>query len=158
MRRPFASTDRFRVNGQGRRLDVWLIYACTHCGARWNRRLYQRVTPESLGDALDQFHRNDAELAQRVAFDRQLGGGLEMEKYVPFEVRGAGAEPAARPLVVEIGAVVAAVARLDAVVATGLGLSRRQLAQWIRCERIATHSPRAWRRPIRCNQQIRILA
>ena len=49
--RPFASSGRFRVNGQKRRLDVWLIYKCVHCDATWNRTVLERVTPESIDPA-----------------------------------------------------------------------------------------------------------
>jgi acetyl esterase/lipase len=48
-RRAFASSDRFRVNASGRRLDVWLIYRCAYCDVTWNLTVVERSTPESIG-------------------------------------------------------------------------------------------------------------
>ena len=47
--RPFRSSDRFRVNANGRKLDVWLVYRCDACGVSWNRTLLERRTPEEIG-------------------------------------------------------------------------------------------------------------
>ena len=62
------STERFRVNAQKRRLDVWLIYRCPGCGRRTNVDVHARTSPRALGPALDAYLRNDPEAARRVAF------------------------------------------------------------------------------------------
>ena len=71
-KRAFESTCSFRVNGNGRKLDVWLIYACTRCGFRWNLTVHTRVSPESLGERLVRYEDNDPELAREVARDRGI--------------------------------------------------------------------------------------
>lgn len=116
--RSFASTRRFRVNGNGRKLDVWLIYACTHCKRTWNREIFERVRPEALGSDLILYEKNDPELAHRIACDV---AGLEAEA-PDWVVRVSGSGPVVR-IEVEPGVR----ARLDAVIARVLGLSRSQV-------------------------------
>src|SRR5687767_7347001 len=71
--RPFASSDAFRVNANGRRLDAWLIYRCVACDTTWNCTILSRVTPEEIGAArLDALHTNDRAAAWACAFDLAL--------------------------------------------------------------------------------------
>ena len=63
---PFVSSGRFRVNGNGRRLDVWLGYNCSACRASWNLTVARRARPADLGE-LVRFERNDPALALRTA-------------------------------------------------------------------------------------------
>jgi hypothetical protein len=66
---PFLeSTHRFRVNANGRRHDVWLVYACPRCGARRKHSLHRRVREEALGASLEAYRRDDAALAVAHAF------------------------------------------------------------------------------------------
>ena len=52
--RPFRSSGRFRVNANGRRLDIWLVYRCTACEASWNRPVHERVDlPWDVAGKLD---------------------------------------------------------------------------------------------------------
>jgi hypothetical protein len=67
---PFCSSDRFRVNANGRRIDAWLIYKCTTCDDTWNRPLLERRPLAGVAPALlEALRQNDPILAQRVAFD-----------------------------------------------------------------------------------------
>lgn len=77
----FTSSGKFRVNAQGRRLDVWLVYRCPNCDGTWNARVASRVTPEALGRRLGDFVNNSPDLAARYACD-------------PDFIRQNGAEPA----------------------------------------------------------------
>lgn len=68
--RPFRCHERFRINSQKRKLDVWLIYQCAACGATWNMEIATRVRPQDI--APSQFRAmeaNDAALAWYYAFD-----------------------------------------------------------------------------------------
>lgn len=66
----FEVTDRFRVNAHQGRLDVWLLYACERCGAVEKRKLLHRTAVAAIEPAsLDGYHRNDATLARRHAFE-----------------------------------------------------------------------------------------
>lgn len=140
--RPFASSDRFRVNASGRKLDVWLIYRCVECDFTWNLTVLERATPESIGAArLAAFHRNDTALAWSCAFDAALlrRAGARSEPATPVRVeRGALPEgPAALrftlPLPVQI--------RLDRLLAQELGVARSRLSELV-------EEGRALRRPV----------
>ena len=37
----FVNTEKFRVNANKNRLDVWLIYQCNHCKSTWNMTIYE---------------------------------------------------------------------------------------------------------------------
>jgi hypothetical protein len=47
----FISSGRFRVNANGSRIDVWLIFKCEHCNATWNMEILSRVRPAEIGAA-----------------------------------------------------------------------------------------------------------
>jgi len=64
------STGLFRVNSNGARHDVWLLYRCRGCGDTRKRRLAQRVrTSELPRGALAPYLENDAACARRHAFE-----------------------------------------------------------------------------------------
>lgn len=78
----YVSSGLFRVNGQRKYLDIWLIYKCSNCDTTWKSTIYSRINPKSLGtDLLEQFHVNDSVLAEKYAMDTEL-------------LRRNGAEPA----------------------------------------------------------------
>jgi len=147
--RPFASTGRFRLNGNGRRLDLWLIYSCGSCDATWNLDVARRVAVGALGADLPRYERNDPQLARRVAFDASL-----------LAAAGVRPEPVAWALVHEAVPLPARVTircdwgpapRLDAVLARGLGLSRAAATQaQVDLDR------RCLRRPVVDGQQVRV--
>jgi len=69
----YYSSGLFRVNGQRKYLDIWLIYKCSHCDTTWKSTIYSRINPKSLNtDLLEQFHENDSVLAERYAMDVEL--------------------------------------------------------------------------------------
>lgn len=87
--RPFASSDRFRVNASGRKLDVWLVYRCAACDFTWNLTVVERATPEKIGAArLAAYHRNDPALAWSCAFDATLlrRAGVRLDAPPPVRV------------------------------------------------------------------------
>lgn len=44
----FASRDTFRVNANGNKLDVWLIYGCERCNHTYNLPIYERIHPAKV--------------------------------------------------------------------------------------------------------------
>jgi hypothetical protein len=125
---PFRSSDRFRVNASGRRLDVWLVYRCTGCDCTWNLTVRERTTPEALGGALlEAYHRNDPELAWRCAFDVALlqRAGARLEPATPVKVeRGPLPEGA---FSVRFRLPYPVRTRLDRLLAAELGVPRTRL-------------------------------
>lgn len=143
--RAFVSSGRFRVNGNGRRLDVWLIYRCAWCELTWNHTLHTRVAPESLGARLDSYYNNDPELALALAFSAP--GPWEP---VPFSVEGppveAGEVSLHLPAPVPI--------RLERLLAQKLGLSRSAVTAMVERGRLVLDDPRALRRDARDGQRL----
>lgn len=148
--RPFASSDRFRVNASGRRLDVWLVYRCTACDFTWNLTVVERSAPEAIGAArLEAFHRSDAAVAWSCAFDAALtrGAGVRLEPSTPVRVErdpvpaGVVTLRLALPFPVQI--------RLDRLLAQELGVPRSRLPAHVA-------PPRALRRSVFDGQIVRL--
>ena len=69
----YVSTGNFRVNANGRQLDVWLVYQCEKCKHTYNLPIYVRVRPEKIEDAQYQaFLGIDADTALQFGTDRNL--------------------------------------------------------------------------------------
>ena len=69
----FQNTNCFRVNANGRKIDVWLIYQCVKCKHTSNLSIYERKNPETIRkEEYDKFMRNSSELALRYGTDSQL--------------------------------------------------------------------------------------
>ncbi len=69
----FSCSGNFRVNANGRSLDVWLIYRCQRCDTTWNMEILSRVKPTQIDQGLYRcFVKNDYETAKRYAFNLQL--------------------------------------------------------------------------------------
>ncbi|WP_422037615.1 DUF1062 domain-containing protein [Roseibium sp.] len=89
---PFVSTEKFRLNANGNRLDAWLVYACPACGNRWNRTLFERRPVRSLPQAtIEALQENDAGFARAFAvqpprrtdgFRRGTAGPFRIEKNI----------------------------------------------------------------------------
>ncbi|MBR4905975.1 MAG: DUF1062 domain-containing protein [Clostridia bacterium] len=66
----FLNSGRFRVNANGSRIDVWLIYRCKKCKHSWNLTVYERVSPSKIPPELyELFLENDEETASRYGND-----------------------------------------------------------------------------------------
>lgn len=69
----FINTKRFRVNANGNRLDVWLIYQCENCKHTCNLAIYERAKVSSLpAKEYQRFLSNDEQLAEMYGRDHQL--------------------------------------------------------------------------------------
>lgn len=61
----YVNTKRFRVNANGNRLDVWLIYQCEKCKHTLNLTIYERRKPSSVPEEeYQRFLDNDEALAE----------------------------------------------------------------------------------------------
>lgn len=66
----FHNTNCFRVNANGNRIDVWLIYQCTKCKHTYNLTIYERYKPEAISQEEYQGYLcNSSELAFRYGTD-----------------------------------------------------------------------------------------
>ena len=66
----FINSGKFRVNANGNRVDVWLIYRCKNCKHSWNLAIYERMRPSKIKkDDYELFMENDYELALKYGND-----------------------------------------------------------------------------------------
>jgi hypothetical protein len=78
------STGLFRVNSNGVRHDLWLLYRCRGCGDTRKRRLAQRrLACELPGGSPEPYLANDAGWARRHAFALAPAGPLSYRVWRP---------------------------------------------------------------------------
>lgn len=69
----FTNTKRFRVNANGNRLDIWLIYQCEKCKHTYNLSIYEREKVSSLPEKeYQRFLSNDEQFAEMYGRNYQL--------------------------------------------------------------------------------------
>ncbi|MBP3602603.1 MAG: DUF1062 domain-containing protein [Lachnospiraceae bacterium] len=69
----FINTERFRVNANGNKIDVWLIYQCENCKHTCNLTVYERQKPSSIPkEEYQAFLRNDEEMAAAYGMNMQF--------------------------------------------------------------------------------------
>lgn len=133
--RAFRSSDKFRINANGKRLDAWLIYNCTVCGNTWNRPLLERRTVASIGpEFLTQLQENDPETARRLALDLGdlRGKAPRIEVFPEVGVQKtliSGSVAPGRRLEISFSLSIPVGLRLDRLLTSELGLSRSRLQQ-----------------------------
>lgn len=69
----FINSKKFRVNANGKNIDIWLIFNCEHCKSNWNMTIHERINPKTIDPVLYyQFLSNDGELAEVMGSDLKL--------------------------------------------------------------------------------------
>ena len=69
----FKNTKKFRVNANGNRLDVWLIYQCEECKHTLNLAIYERQKVSSIPkEEYQSFLDNNERLTERYGKNMQL--------------------------------------------------------------------------------------
>ena len=69
----FKNTKKFRVNANGNKLDIWLIYQCEECSHTLNLAIYERKKVSSIPKEEYQcFLNNNEQLAEMYGKDIQL--------------------------------------------------------------------------------------
>lgn len=69
----YINTNRFRVNANGNKIDVWLIYQCEKCKHTFNLTIYERQNPLNVPEIeYNQFLCNDEVLARKYGKDIQF--------------------------------------------------------------------------------------
>ena len=127
--RRFASSGKFRVNAQKKRIDAWLIFRCTVCDDRWNWPVHERRPVAAIDPVeLDALMRNDPDLARKHGLAAIRSGGNAGTAPEPG-FRRTILEPASSAMqVIEIGIAVAGPGpRLDRLLAQALALARREI-------------------------------
>lgn len=69
----YINTKKFRVNANGNKLDIWLIYQCVECKHTLNLAIYERRKVSSIPNEEYQcFLDNDEQLAEMYGKNMQL--------------------------------------------------------------------------------------
>ncbi|MGI5122043.1 DUF1062 domain-containing protein [Marinactinospora thermotolerans] len=133
-----TGAGRFRVNANGRRLDVWLLVRCVSCDRTSKLTVYERAPVRSVDPAeLDGYRANDPELvasrlvdpllARRNRFTLDWKGAwrldtpsVRLDEAWPVRIKVVFADPV--PV------------RPERLIAQGLGLSRNEVLRRIKCD------------------------
>ncbi|MBZ9848568.1 DUF1062 domain-containing protein [Mesorhizobium sp. CA14] len=162
--KPYRCGGKFRVNANGKRLDVWLIYRCVDCDNSWNFAILERRNRRDIEPALlAALQSNDPDLVRRHAFDgamlRGRAGRIEESPGVTVRKELLDGEPGrATALALELRLEGTTPLRLDRLLAGELGLSRSRL-QALDDRKQLTVEPdggRALRKPVRDGLAVRI--
>lgn len=69
----YVSTGSFRVNANGKHIDVWLIYQCEQCKHTYNLAIHERVKVTALDKvSLKRFTENDGKMAYGYGVDKTI--------------------------------------------------------------------------------------
>ena len=162
--KPYRCSEKFRVNANGKRIDVWLIYRCLSCDNSWNFTILERRNRHDIEPArLAALESNDPALARRFAFDaaalRNRAGRVEESPDVTVRKELLNGEPGqADALALELRLEGTTPLRLDRLLGGELGLSRSRL-QALDDRRRLTVEPdgaKALRKPVRDGLAVRI--
>ena len=125
-------TGKFRVNANGKLLDVWMLICCELCGRTSKIPVHERIHVQALKhERLLMFENNDPAMVRHLAMDAALAGKAaypldwsgtwELETDMPFyELERE--DPA--PLEVVIRFELPVPIRVEKLLTTGFGLSR----------------------------------
>ena len=71
--RRFRCTNKFRVNANGKSIDVWLLFDCCSCGTTARLPVVERVPVSRIGrERLQAFQTNDPDEVTAAACDLAL--------------------------------------------------------------------------------------
>ena len=69
----YYCSEKFRLNGNHTRIDIWLIYKCVKCDTTWKLTIKKGIKPHDISQELfEKFTHNDKELAWQYAFNQQF--------------------------------------------------------------------------------------
>ena len=160
----YRSSEKFRVNANGKRIDVWLIYRCIDCDNSWNFGILERCNRRDIEPALLQaLEGNDPALARRHAFDvaalrSRVGRVEEFPDVAVHKQRLGDTRENATALELKLGLEMPTSLRLDRLLANELAISRSRL-QALEDRRLLVVDPdgaKALRKPARDGATIRI--
>ena len=130
--RAFQSSDKIRLNANGRKLDAWLIYKCLACDKTWNRPLFERKNVREIDPAtLEALQSNDIGWIRTESFnlDALKRKSQRVDEFPEFDIAREVLREAAgwTRLEIELMVPLPAGTRLDRLLASELELSRTRL-------------------------------
>jgi len=160
----YRCSGKFRVNANGKRIDVWLIYRCVDCDNSWNFGIFERCNRRDIEPSLlAALESNDPGLARRHAFDvvalRNQVGRVEECPDVDVQKRVLGGiRESAVALELRLGLEMPTSLRLDRLLAGELSISRSRL-QALEEKGLLIVDPdgaKALRKPTRAGMTVRV--
>ena len=135
--RATTGKGRFRVNANGKLLDVWLLVRCTGCDRTIKLPVYERIPVTAVAPAeLDGYHANDPRLvASRLldaSFARRHRYRLDWTGAWRLDTPPADPHPP-RPTRVDVTFLDPVPVRPDRLIADGLGLTRGEVPHRVTC-------------------------
>ncbi|MGC4892833.1 DUF1062 domain-containing protein [Micromonospora sp. DT31] len=127
---------RFRVNANGKLLDVWLLVRCVRCDRTSKLTVHERTPVSSFApDTLHGYHRNDPALVAATLLDP----ALTRRGHVTLDWTGACRLDTTTvpcdtwPIQVEVTFADPVPVRPERLIAYGLGLSRSEVLRRVTC-------------------------
>ncbi|MET7880249.1 DUF1062 domain-containing protein [Micromonospora profundi] len=136
---------RFRVNANGKLLDVWLLINCVSCDRTSKLTLHERTPVSSFDpDELEGYRVNDADLVASRLLDpllaRRCHFTLDWTDAWRLDVPSAVPDEA-WPIRVAVAFEDPVPVRPERLIAQGLGISRNDVRRRVKCD-VALHRPR----------------
>ncbi|TVZ04964.1 DUF1062 domain-containing protein [Trebonia kvetii] len=133
-----AGAGRFRVNANGKLLDVWLLVRCVSCDRTSNLTVHERAPVGSFDPAeLHGYHVNDPELVASTLLDPLLArrNRFTLDWTDAWQLDTPPASPGvAWPVQVRVVFEDPVPVRPERLIARGLGLSRSEVLRRIKCD------------------------
>jgi hypothetical protein len=139
-----AGQGRFRINANGKLLDVWLLVRCVSCDRTSKLTVHERVPARFFHSAkLDGYRANEPDLVASVLLDPQLARRnrftLNWTDAWRLDTPPAWIDEAS-PVQVPVYFEDPVPVRPDRLIAQGLGLSRAEVLRRIKCD-VPLHRP-----------------
>jgi hypothetical protein len=133
-----AGEGRFRVNANGKLLNVWLLVRCVSCDRTSKLTVHERAPVRTFGPAeIHGYHVNDPELVASRLLDpllaRRNGFTLDWTGAWRLDTPSAWLD-GALPVQVEVLFEDPVPVRPERLIARGLGLSRNEVLRRIKCD------------------------
>ena len=130
--RAFQSSEKIRLNANGRKLDAWLIYRCVTCDKTWNRPIFERQNVRDIDPALlEALQSNDPDLIRVEAFNLEAlrRKSRRIDEFAEVDVQKQLLRDAScwTHLEIDLSVPFPTSTRLDRLLASGLDISRTQL-------------------------------
>lgn len=86
----YNNTNNFRVNANGTKIDIWLIYQCEHCKHTFNLNIHRRINPSEIQPSIyDRYLQNDRVFSKEYGLNKSIfarNGAVIDEKNVEYEI------------------------------------------------------------------------
>lgn len=132
-----AGEGRFRVNANGKLLDVWLLVRCVSCDRTTKLTVHERVPVRSFDPVrLDGYHASDKKLVAAALLDPLLArrNGFTLDWAGAWRLDVPSAWPGeAWPVTVDVVFEDPVPVRPERLIAQGLGLSRNEVLRRVKC-------------------------